>query len=204
MGMGFTCLYFNHIWMELRMCSFHYHWLASFFLLHRLLSRWTCSCHTCWFLTWSQKHSLSLMPNYVSIFFAYSALRLVRGFCRVTIGTSALVLTTELVGKRWRGQVGMMGFFTFTVGFLSLPAIAYLNRVSSWRSLHLWTSIPGILYSMLVHFFVRESPRWLFLHGRKEEAVATLKSLAPPSQSCRFLRFPFIKKCGIMGMLTRL
>ena len=131
------------------------------------------------------------MPNYVSIFFAYSALRLVRGFCRVTIGTSALVLTTELVGKRWRGQVGMMGFFTFTVGFLSLPAIAYLNRVSSWRSLHLWTSIPGILYSMLVHFFVRESPRWLFLHGRKEEAVATLKSLAPPSQSCRFSEVSF-------------
>ncbi|KAK7844737.1 organic cation/carnitine transporter 3 [Quercus suber] len=36
---------------------------------------------------------------------------------------------------------------------------------------------------MLVHFFVRESPRWLFVRGRKEEAVATLKSITTPSHS---------------------
>ncbi|KAL0009527.1 hypothetical protein SO802_011029 [Lithocarpus litseifolius] len=36
---------------------------------------------------------------------------------------------------------------------------------------------------MLVYFFVRESPRWLFLHGRKEEAVVTLRRIAPPSHS---------------------
>ncbi|XWS10535.1 hypothetical protein CRYUN_Cryun38cG0003800 [Craigia yunnanensis] len=34
----------------------------------------------------------------------YSALRFINGFGRATIGTSALVLSTELVGKRWRGQ----------------------------------------------------------------------------------------------------
>ena len=79
--------------------------------------------------------------------------------------------------------MGVIGFFFFTIGFLSLPAIAYWNKGSSWRSLYLWTSIPGILYSMLVHFFVCESPRWLFVHGRKEEAVAILKSIAPPSHS---------------------
>ncbi|KAL4597790.1 hypothetical protein ACB092_11G014200 [Castanea dentata] len=125
----------------------------------------------------------SLLTVFSTNIWVYSALRLVCGFGRATIGTSALVLTAELVGKRWRGQVGVIGFFCFTIGFLSLPAIAYLNRGSSWRSLYLWTSIPGIFYSMLVHFFVRESPRWLFVRGRKEEAVATLKSIATPSRS---------------------
>lgn len=86
--------------------------------------------------------------------------------------------------------MGVIGFFCFTLGFLSLPAIAYLNRGSSWRYLYLWTSIPAILYSMLVYFFVCESPRWLFVRGRKEEAVATLKSMAPPSHSsCLTLSF---------------
>ncbi|CAL8149983.1 unnamed protein product [Prunus armeniaca] len=109
----------------------------------------------------------------------YSALRFITGFGRATIGTSALVLSTELVGRRWRGQVGVIGFFCFTLGFLSLPAIAYSQRAHSWRSLYIWTSIPTFLYSITVHFLVRESPRWLFVRGRKEDAIATLKCIAP-------------------------
>ncbi|KAF5196082.1 Organic cation/carnitine transporter, partial [Thalictrum thalictroides] len=108
----------------------------------------------------------------------YSALRFVTGFGRATIGTCALVLSTELVGKKWRGQVGILGFFCFTIGFLSLPAMAYLNKDSSWRTLYLWTSIPAIFYSTLVHFMVQESPRWLFVQGRKEEAINVLKSMS--------------------------
>lgn len=113
----------------------------------------------------------------------YSALKFVNGFGRATIGTCALVLSTELVGKRWRGQVGVIGFLCFTLGFLSLPAIAYINRDASWRTLYLWTSIPTILYCILVHFLVRESPRWLLLRGRKDEAVSILTSIAATKSS---------------------
>ncbi|KAJ4981230.1 hypothetical protein NE237_032067 [Protea cynaroides] len=113
----------------------------------------------------------------------YSLLRFISGFGRATIGTCALVLTTELVGKQWRGQVGIMGFLCFTVGFLSLPAIAYLTKSSSWRTLYLWTSIPSICYCMLISFLVRESPRWLLVRGRKEEAIQTLKSIGSRTQS---------------------
>ncbi|GMJ11624.1 organic cation/carnitine transporter 3 [Hibiscus trionum] len=108
----------------------------------------------------------------------YSALRFITGFGRATVGTCALVLSTELVGKRWRDQVGVIGFFCFTLGFLSLPAMAYVNRGSSWRTLYLCISVPTVLYCILVHFLVPESPRWLFVKGRKEEAVTTLKSMA--------------------------
>ncbi|KAF7154606.1 hypothetical protein RHSIM_Rhsim01G0077200 [Rhododendron simsii] len=111
----------------------------------------------------------------------YSALRFVSGFGRATVGTCALVLSTELVGKRRRGQVGSLSFLFFTFGFLSLPAIAYLNRGSSWRSIYLWTCIPTIPYCVLFHFLGRESPRWLFLQGHKEKFMATIKSIASHS-----------------------
>ncbi|KAG4166357.1 hypothetical protein ERO13_A13G126300v2 [Gossypium hirsutum] len=131
-----------------------------------------------------------LMMSFSSIFtvfspniWIYSVLRFINGFGRATVGTCALVLSTELVGKRWRGQVGVVGFFCFTLGFLSLPVMAYVNRGSSWRTLYLWISVPTILYCILVHFLVHESPRWLFVRGRKEEAVLTLKSMAQANQS---------------------
>ena len=76
-----------------------------------------------------------------------------------------------------------MGFLCFFCGFLSLPGMAYLNRNSSWRNLYLYTSIPSILYCVLVKFLVRESPRWLLVKGRKEEAADTLRCIASISQS---------------------
>ncbi|CAN8233667.1 unnamed protein product [Cochlearia groenlandica] len=108
----------------------------------------------------------------------YAFLRFVNGFGRATIGTCALVLSTELVGKRWRGRVGIMSFFGFMVGFLSLPLMAYVNRGNSWRVLYVWTSIPTMIYCVLVRFFVCESPRWLIVRGRREEAISILERVA--------------------------
>lgn len=131
----------------------------------------------------------SLLTAFSPNMYVYSVLRFVSGFGRATIGTCALVLSTEIVGKRWRGQVGVLGFFCFTLGFLSLPAIAYVSRGSTWRNIYLFTSIPAIVYCILVHFFVRESPRWLFIKGRKEEAIATLRNMAPTSPNSETLYF---------------
>lgn len=113
----------------------------------------------------------------------YSTFRFISGFGRANIGTCSLVLSSELVGKRWRGQTGTVGFFMFFVGFLSLPVIAYLNKESSWRIIYLWTCTPAVLYCFLVYLFVKESPRWLFVQGRKEEFVRTLKSIAPTNKA---------------------
>ncbi|CAH9135159.1 unnamed protein product [Cuscuta epithymum] len=111
---------------------------------------------------------------------AYSFWKFLTGFARATIGTCALVLSTEIVGRRWRGQVGIMGFVCFSLGFLSLPAIAYLNSESSWRYLYLWTGIPGIIHSLLVFLFVHESPRWLYVRGLTKDFVQTIRNIAPP------------------------
>ncbi|KAF3793355.1 Organic cation/carnitine transporter 3 [Nymphaea thermarum] len=108
----------------------------------------------------------------------YSVARFVGGVARATVGTSALVLSTEFVGKRWRGEVGIFGFVCFTFGFLSLPVSAYLLRTETWRLIYLVVSVPTLLYSLLVRFLVFESPRWLIVKGKESEAVDTLRRIA--------------------------
>ncbi|KAJ9184898.1 hypothetical protein P3X46_004583 [Hevea brasiliensis] len=122
----------------------------------------------------------------------YSFLRFVSGFGRASIGASALVLSTEKVGSQWRGQMGTIAGVSFALGLLSLPGIAYVNRNFSWRSIYVWTSIPAIFYCLLVHLLVLESPRWLFLHERREEAMATLKTLVSRKHDSLDLSFPCI------------
>jgi OCT family organic cation transporter-like MFS transporter 3 len=118
---------------------------------------------------------------------AYAALRFVSGFFRSMVGTCALVLSTELVGKRCRARVNVASFFCFAVGFLSLPALAYAFRDASWRNMYLWISVPCLCYSVVVYFLVQvskkkyflvqESPRWLLVRGRKQDAVEALRQV---------------------------
>lgn len=94
----------------------------------------------------------------------YAAMRFICGFARATVGTCAMVLCTEIVGKKWREIVSIVSFVCFTLGFLSLPVIAYLCRMVSWQFLYLWTSIPSLCYTVLVYFFVQESPRYVLIN----------------------------------------
>ncbi|KAL6497670.1 hypothetical protein OROHE_027103 [Orobanche hederae] len=111
----------------------------------------------------------------------YAGLRFVSGFGRATIGTCALVLSTELVGRKWRESIGIIGFVCFTLGFLSLPAIAFSLQGSSWRLIYIWTCVPSVFYSLSLFFLVRESPRWLFIKGRKVEFAETMRSISGPA-----------------------
>ncbi|GLT31993.1 hypothetical protein SLA2020_066900 [Shorea laevis] len=102
----------------------------------------------------------------------YSVLRFICGFGRASIGTCTIVLSTEMVQDCLRGQVGVIIPIFFSIGYLSLPAIAYMNGASSWRTLYLWTSIPAILYCPILHFFVPESPRWLSIREAPQKGTS--------------------------------
>ncbi|KAK6154559.1 hypothetical protein DH2020_008807 [Rehmannia glutinosa] len=123
----------------------------------------------------------------------YVGLKFISGFGRSTIGTCAIVHASELVGKKWRGKVGMIGLILFNLGFITLPLIAFLLREYSWRLIYICTCCPGICYSLLVYFTVQESPRWLFIKGKKEEFIKTLKSLATSPQHLNILTESFFE-----------
>ncbi|XP_058761798.1 organic cation/carnitine transporter 2-like [Vicia villosa] len=108
----------------------------------------------------------------------YSALKFMIGFWRSSIGTCALVLLTEKVNVDWRFRVGIVEYFMFAMGYMSLPGLAYINRNSSWKSLYRWSSIPGIVYCVIAYFFVTESPRWLVMQGNEKEISKMLKMVS--------------------------
>lgn len=115
----------------------------------------------------------AISPN----IWAYSTFRFLNGLTGSGIGTCCLVLATEVVGKKWRGKVGQYGFFFFTLGFLSLPPISYCTK-SSWRSLYYIISAFLFLYTIIILPFVVESPHWLLVRGRKDEALSVLTNVA--------------------------
>ncbi|BAT89149.1 hypothetical protein LR48_Vigan08g014700 [Vigna angularis] len=108
----------------------------------------------------------------------YSCFKFLIGFWRSSIGTCVLVLLTEKVSTEWRFTVGVVEYFCFTLGYMTLPGIAYLNRNSSWKFLYVWTSVPAVCYSVIAYFFVAESPRWLLMQGREQEAMAMLTGIS--------------------------
>ncbi|KAE8712480.1 Organic cation/carnitine transporter 1 [Hibiscus syriacus] len=124
-------------------------------------------------LTSTTTFMTSFSPN----IWIYALLRFTNGFSRSGAGICCLVLSTEVVGRKWRGQVGQYGFFFFTAGFLSLPFIAYPTR-AHWRYMYRIISLPPLVYTFFLVLLVSESPRWLLVRGRNKEALNVLRKLA--------------------------
>ncbi|KAL1205630.1 Organic cation/carnitine transporter 5 [Cardamine amara subsp. amara] len=76
----------------------------------------------------------------------------------------------------------VIGFARSQTGFMSLSGIAYLVRHASWRVLYLCTSVPAGIHSIFLYFFALESPRWLHLEGKNEEAIEVLKRISPANR----------------------
>ncbi|KAG0472445.1 hypothetical protein HPP92_016991 [Vanilla planifolia] len=115
----------------------------------------------------------------------YAALRFACGFARSTVGTTCLRPLHRARLRRWRNTVSIFNFFCFTSGFLSFPPSLHLNRASSWGSVSLDVH-PSIFCSILIYFFVQESPRWLLVKGRTEEAIKTLRKVSSSKEEVNF------------------
>nr|XP_039273891.1 solute carrier family 22 member 5-like [Styela clava] len=100
----------------------------------------------------------------------------------IAIGTSQIiwysctfVLAQELVDRKHRALVACMINVIYAIGYMLLPAVAYIFKDWRWiiRSLGLGSAIflPYI-------FLLPESPRWLASQGRIDEAIKVLKQIA--------------------------
>ncbi|XP_077973809.1 solute carrier family 22 member 21-like [Styela clava] len=100
----------------------------------------------------------------------------------IAIGTSHIiwysctfVLAQELVDRKHRALVACMVNVIYAIGYMLLPAVAYIFKDWRWiiRSLGLGSAIflPYI-------FLLPESPRWLASQGRIDEAIKVLKQIA--------------------------
>merc|ERR1719315_284306 len=85
------------------------------------------------------------------------------------------VLVTEIVAPELRTPFGIMTQFPFGIGASLLPLVAYF--IKDWTTLQLAISIPRTLL-ITYYWFIPESPRWLIMAGRFDEAKNILKNAA--------------------------
>ncbi|XP_031106494.1 organic cation/carnitine transporter 4-like [Ipomoea triloba] len=111
-------------------------------------------------------------PNY----YVYVFFRLLSGFSTGGTGLCAFVLATEPVGPIKRGIAGMSTFYFFSSGIAILAGIAYLFQ--TWRALYIASSIPSLLFLILVLPFIHESPRWCLIRGKVHDAMKIMHSIA--------------------------
>ncbi|KZV55973.1 organic cation/carnitine transporter 4 [Dorcoceras hygrometricum] len=114
----------------------------------------------------------ALSPDY----WTYTLLRILTGFSTGGVGLCAFVLATEPVGPRKRGVAGMSTFYFFSGGIAILSGIAYIFR--TWRALYIASSIPSLLFLVIVLPFVSESPRWCLIRGNTGRAMKTMCEIA--------------------------
>eukprot|EP00879_Flechtneria_rotunda_P020707 GHRR01021793.1.p1 GENE.GHRR01021793.1~~GHRR01021793.1.p1 ORF type:complete len:641 (+),score=138.92 GHRR01021793.1:480-2402(+) len=110
-----------------------------------------------------------------STYWWYLGWRTALGIGCAGLPTASYILATESVGRTVRGRAGTYSQLFYHIGEWILPLLAYC--LQDWRQLYLAVAACCVVAGLLV-VPVPESPRWLLLQGRQNEAVQTLGWLA--------------------------
>ncbi|HMF52808.1 MAG TPA: MFS transporter, partial [Edaphobacter sp.] len=140
---------------------------------------------------------IALAHGYGPLFFG----RLLQGVSGGLIGVVVPLYLAECLPASNRGKGTAVFQWLLTLGIVSaaLIGIYYSYRVEAvtkmsdaatifafkdqaWRRIF-WVSLPPGLLFVLGSFFVAESPRWLWLRGRREKALASLLRSREPQQA---------------------
>ena len=84
-------------------------------------------------------------------------------------------LLLEIFGKEYRKSVGTIKGFISAISQLILVLIIYNAR--HWTYIHLWAGVTCLL-PFPCYYFVPESPRWLAINGKSEQAEKVLLAIA--------------------------
>ena len=108
-----------------------------------------------------------MFGGFSSSYEIYATLRLVSATCLPIMWISGHVLTLELFGKEYRKSIAMVKDFFAPMSELVLVIIIYSTR--QWTYIHIWAGV-AILIPLPLYFIIPESPRWLAMNGKIEQA----------------------------------
>lgn len=93
------------------------------------------------------------------------------------------VLTMEYTAPALRSRVGSALHLLGSVAFCSAPIVGYfIQRLDYFL---IASAVLPLLTIFIVFFFVPDSPRWLLMRGRNQEAMELLRNVADLNQ-CSF------------------
>ena len=113
--------------------------------------------------------------------YTFAAFRFIGGLGVGASTVAAPAYVSEIAPAKDRGR--LVGFYQFNIvlgiliAFLSNYLLSNIGE-NAWRWMVGVEAIPAFIYTLLV-LTVPKSPRWLLLHGRREEAGKTLQLLNP-------------------------
>uniref|UniRef100_A0A1A9WLX5 Major facilitator superfamily (MFS) profile domain-containing protein n=1 Tax=Glossina brevipalpis TaxID=37001 RepID=A0A1A9WLX5_9MUSC len=117
----------------------------------------------------------SLMTSLSKDFWMWAGSRVIVGLTIPAVYQIPFIISLELVGENYRSFVTVMTCTFYTSGIMLLACVTYLER--DWVKLSYYTSVPFYAYFLYL-FVMPESPRWLLMRGRLEEALKVLQTMA--------------------------
>ncbi|XP_053959658.1 carcinine transporter [Anastrepha ludens] len=117
----------------------------------------------------------SLITSLSKDFWTWAGSRVIVGLTIPAVYQIPFIISLELVGENYRSFVTVMTCTFYTSGIMLLSVVTYLER--DWVKLSYYTSVPFHLYFGYI-FIMPESPRWLLMRGRLEEALGVLERMA--------------------------
>ncbi|CAH1137884.1 unnamed protein product [Phyllotreta striolata] len=120
----------------------------------------------------------SLFGSFASFVPNYWLFILLRFFVAMSLGgtmVTSFVMCMEVVGGKWRTIMPILYQIPFGFGNSIMAGIAYMIR--DWRYLHLNLSLLSGFYGVF-YWCIPESPRWLLVVGKRNEAINVLQKAA--------------------------
>jgi len=114
-------------------------------------------------------------------FLTLSAVRLMVGLS-IGIGQPSFgALCSEITPARWRILMNSGAQVLFVTGEIYAIGLIYLEdpymRDLNWRRLFILSAIPAAFFGLLAFFFLQQSPSWLSVQGRQDEARRVLEHM---------------------------
>lgn len=117
---------------------------------------------------------LGLARSFVTSYWLYIALEFLESAFGDTC-SPAYILNIEIISTKKRVPYYMLASIGYCLGSVYKALIAWL--VPDWRNFLRVAYSPALLFFSYI-YLIDESPRWLLINGKKEEAVRTIDKMA--------------------------